>query len=88
MCGCTSSGASGLNTQRSLPGHLHTYTAELIEEGKEANTVRLRQAALRQFGKWLVDDDELPEDPLVGLKPPKIPAKVVEALTTTSSALS
>ena len=60
---------------------VQTYTAELIEEGKEANTVRLRQAALRQFGKWLVDDDELPEDPLVGLKPPKIPAKVVEALT-------
>ena len=60
---------------------VQTYTADLIEDGKEANTVRLRQAALRQFAKWLVDEDELADDPLVGLKPPKIPSKVVEALT-------
>lgn len=26
------------------------YSAELVTAGKEANTVRLRQAALRQFG--------------------------------------
>ncbi len=60
---------------------VQTYTADLIEQGKEANTVRLRQASLRQFSKWLVEEDELPEDPLVGLKPPKLDAKVVEALT-------
>ncbi|WP_081660063.1 tyrosine-type recombinase/integrase [Mycolicibacterium iranicum] len=60
---------------------VQTYTADLIGDGKEANTVRLRQAALRQFAKWLVDEDELADDPLVGLKPPKIPSKVVEALT-------
>lgn len=60
---------------------VQTYTADLIKDGKEANTVRLRQAALRQFAKWLVDEDELADDPLVGLKPPKIPSKVVEALT-------
>ncbi len=57
------------------------YAAELIAEGKEANTVRLRQAALRQFVRWLVDEGELPDDPLLGLKPPKLPIRVVEALT-------
>ncbi len=57
------------------------YAAELIADGKEANTVRLRLAALRQFAKWLLDEGELTEDPLLGLKPPKIPTKVVHGLT-------
>lgn len=57
------------------------YMAELTTAGKEANTVRLRQAALRAFARWLVEEDELPEDPLVGLKPPKLPTKVVAGLS-------
>jgi site-specific recombinase XerD len=57
------------------------YAAELIADGKEANTVRLRIASLRQFGRWLVDEDELSDDPLIGVKPPKIPTKVVHGLT-------
>lgn len=57
------------------------YAAELITEGKEANTVRLRLASLRQFARWLVYEGELADDPLNGVKPPKISAKVVEALT-------
>ncbi len=31
------------------------YMAELTAAGKEANTVRLRQAALRAFARWLVE---------------------------------
>jgi len=62
-------------------GQIQQYAAELIAADKEANTVRLRLAALRQFARWLVEEGELPDDPLLGLKPPKIPAKVVEALT-------
>src|SRR6185312_8366764 len=57
------------------------YMAELTAAGKEANTVRLRQASLRAFARWLVEEGEMPEDPLLGLKPPKLPTKVVEALT-------
>jgi site-specific recombinase XerD len=57
------------------------HTAELIANGKGANTVRLRQASLKQFAKWLADEGELSSDPLVGLKPPKLDNKVVEALT-------
>jgi site-specific recombinase XerD len=60
---------------------VQSYTAELIADGKEANTVRLRLAALRQFGRWLVAEGELPEDPLVGIKAPKIPTKVVRGLS-------
>jgi site-specific recombinase XerD len=60
---------------------VQTYAAELIADGKEANTVRLRQAALRAFVRWLVDEDELSDDPLIGLKTPKIPTKIVQGLT-------
>ena len=42
---------------------IQQYAAELIAAGKEASTVRLRLAALRQFGRWLVSEGELPEDP-------------------------
>lgn len=62
-------------------GQVQQYSAELVAEGKEANTVRLRQAALRQFGRWLVDEGEIPADPLLGLKPPKIPTKLVKGLS-------
>jgi site-specific recombinase XerD len=62
-------------------GQIQQYAAEMIAEGKEANTVRLRLAALRQFARWMVSEDELADDPTVGLKPPKIPAKLVDALT-------
>jgi integrase/recombinase XerD len=41
------------------------YAAELIAAGKEASTVRLRLAALRQFARWLVSEGELPEDQLL-----------------------
>jgi integrase/recombinase XerD len=57
------------------------YAAELIADNKEANIVRLRQASLRAFAGWLVTEGELSADPLEGLKPPKLPTKVVEALT-------
>jgi site-specific recombinase XerD len=60
---------------------VQTYTAELIAEGKEANTVRLRQAAIRAFTRWLVEEGELPTDPLPGLKAPKIPTKIVQGLS-------
>ena len=60
---------------------MQAYTAQLIAGGAEATTARIRQASLRQFTKWLAEEDELPDDPLAGLKPPKIAAKVVEALT-------
>ena len=39
---------------------IQQYAAELIAAGKEASTVRLRLAALRQFARWLVSEGELP----------------------------
>ncbi len=38
---------------------VQAYTAELMAAGKEANTARRRQAALRAFSRWLVEEGEL-----------------------------
>jgi hypothetical protein len=37
--------------------------------------------SLRRFSAWLVDEGEADEDRLLGSKPPKIDAKVIEPLT-------
>lgn len=58
------------------------FTASLLEAGREATTVRSRQLGLRRFAAWLVDEGEIPADPLLGLKAPKLDAKVIEPLTT------
>lgn len=71
----------GGHPQQLTRPQVQRYAAELIAEGKEANTVRLRLAALRQFGRWMAAEGEIDDDPLLGLKPPKIPAKVTQALT-------
>lgn len=57
------------------------YMGELIAEGKAANTVAQRLAALKQFARWLVEEGEISEDPLLGVRAPKIPAKVTPALS-------
>ncbi len=71
----------GGHPQELTCAQVQRYMAELTVAGKEANTVRLRQASLRAFARWLVEEDELPDDPLVGLKPPKLSTKVVAGLT-------
>lgn len=72
--------ANGQPAEITAP-HVQRYIAHLIDTGSEANTARLRLASLRAFTKWMVEDGELDDDPLVRLRPPKIPRKVVDALT-------
>jgi site-specific recombinase XerD len=58
------------------------YAASLLDAGREAATVRSRQLGLRRFAAWLVEEGEMPADPLLGLKAPKLDSKVVEPLTS------
>lgn len=74
---CESTGEPAQLTRQQV----QRYTGELIAAGKAANTVRLRQAALRQFSAWLAEEGELDEDPLLGVKAPAVPVKLVDALT-------
>lgn len=62
-------------------GTVNAFTAALLDAGREAATVRSRQLGLRRFVAWLVEEGELSADPLLGLKAPKLDAKVIEPLT-------
>jgi site-specific recombinase XerD len=60
---------------------VQTFVAELFENGQQPKTVSARLIAVKRFSAWLTDEGELPVDPLIGVKQPKIDRKVVEALT-------
>lgn len=60
---------------------VQTFVADLLEKGQSPKTVTARLLAVRRFSVWLADEGELPVDPLVGLKQPKLDRKVVDALT-------
>lgn len=73
----TSRGAAPVLDKR----HVQMFINALADQGREGSTLRARQLSLRRFSAFLVDEGELSADPLVGLKAPKLDAKVVEPLT-------
>ncbi|MGH3968890.1 MAG: tyrosine-type recombinase/integrase [Steroidobacteraceae bacterium] len=57
------------------------FVADLLDGGAEPATARARQLAVRRFSAWLEEEGEIDTDPLLGLKAPKLDAKVTESLT-------
>jgi site-specific recombinase XerD len=57
------------------------FVADLLDSGIEASTARSRQLAVRRFSAWLEDEGEIPTDPLLGLKAPKLDTKITQSLT-------
>jgi site-specific recombinase XerD len=57
------------------------FVAGLLDGGAEPSTARARQLAVRRFSAWLEEEGEIDNDPLLGLKAPKLDTKVTESLT-------
>lgn len=57
------------------------FVAHLLDAGAEPSTARSRQLAVRRFSSWLTEEGEIPADPLLGSKPPRLDVKVVDPLT-------
>ncbi|MBZ4561395.1 tyrosine-type recombinase/integrase [Mycobacterium avium subsp. hominissuis] len=57
------------------------FVADLLDGGAEPSTARARQLGVRRFSAWLEEEGEVDTDPLLGLKAPKLDAKVTESLT-------
>ena len=74
---CAETGTTPELTRSAVQG----FTAALLEDGAQAATARSRHMALRRFCAWLADEGEIDANPLLGVKPPKLDAKVTEALT-------
>lgn len=75
---CASNGVEPVLDRRTVG----RFVADLLDAGAEPATARSRHLALRRFSAWLVEEEELPRDELLGLKPPKLDTKVVPVLTT------
>lgn len=60
---------------------LNLWVAGMLDGGAAAATARARQLAVRRFAAWLVEEGEIPADPFLGVKSPKLDEKVVEPLT-------
>lgn len=60
---------------------IRAWVADLLDSGASAATARARQLAVRRFTAWLEEEDEIPADPFVGLKAPKLDTQVIEPLT-------
>jgi site-specific recombinase XerD len=60
---------------------LNLWVAELLDGGAAAATARARQLAVRRFAAWLTEEGESLADPFLGVKSPKLDARVVEPLT-------
>ncbi|HXY67226.1 MAG TPA: site-specific integrase, partial [Mycobacterium sp.] len=60
---------------------VRAWVADLLGAGAEPATARSRQLAVRRFSAWLEEEGEIDDDPLLGLKAPKLDAKVTDALT-------
>lgn len=57
------------------------FVADLLDAGAEGATARARQLGVRRFSAWLAEEGEIDDDPLLGLKAPKLDAKVTDSLT-------
>ena len=57
------------------------WVAALLDKGNAPATARARQLAVRRFSSWLAEEGEIPADPFLGVKAPKLDTKVIEPLT-------
>lgn len=60
---------------------LNAWVAGLLDSGSAAATARSRQLAVRRFAAWLAEEGEIPADPFLGVKAPKLDERVIEPLT-------
>ena len=57
------------------------FVADLLDQGRSDSTAHAYQKALRQYARWLAAEGELDHDPLLGIRPPKLDAKVIPVLS-------
>lgn len=62
-------------------GSIRGWVAALLDKGNQPATARARQLAVRRFTSWLAEEGEIPADPFLGVKAPKLDTKVIEPLT-------
>lgn len=73
---CRETGTTPVLDKRTVTG----YIAACLET-VEPTTAGNRLLALKRFTAWAADEDEIPSDPLAGMRQPKLDTKVIEPLS-------
>src|SRR5664280_2728220 len=59
---------------------IETYLADLLDRTSATNAAK-HYRSLQQWFKWLVDEGELTSNPMIGMRPPRIPERPVQVFT-------
>lgn len=62
-------------------GHLEGFLVHLQDKGRAAASVANRFRSLQQFFRWLVDEGEIPSNPMARMRPPAVPLQPPAILT-------
>lgn len=62
------------------PDHVREFLVQMMQTRASA-TARQRHASLRQFFKWAYEEEEIGQDPMDRVRPPKVVEQPVEILT-------
>lgn len=60
---------------------VRAFVTHLLDTGSAGATAKARQVALRRLSAWLLEEEEIKKDDLLGLKPPKIDKPVIDPLS-------
>lgn len=60
---------------------LREFVDQMLVAGAKPATATARHLAVRRFSAWLTEEGEIPADPLLGLKAPKLDQPVVQPLS-------
>ncbi|GAB3487784.1 tyrosine-type recombinase/integrase [Flexivirga lutea] len=60
---------------------LRGWVSALLDGGNAPATARSRQLAVRRFTAWLLEEGEIPTDPFLGIRAPRLDTGVVQPLT-------
>ncbi len=60
---------------------LQVWTTGLLEAGRSPSTAKTRMMAVRHFSRWLAEEGEIPADPFLRMRPPKVDQPIIPVLS-------
>jgi site-specific recombinase XerD len=69
--------AHGITLEAATRAHLEAFMADVLARGRAPSTAATYHKVLKLLYAWLVEEEEIPTDPMAKLRPPIVPDKPV-----------
>jgi site-specific recombinase XerD len=69
--------AHGITLEAATRAHLEAFMADVLARGRAPSTAAIYHKVLKLLYAWLVEEEEIPTDPMAKLRPPIVPDKPV-----------